>query len=377
MPASDPPDLRQLRVDHIGSLKRPRRLQEAATRLARGEISADALRAVQDAAIREVIAQQEAHRLPVVNDGEFRRDSFMHSFGRVAGWDWSHGSRRTVVPAGVADSAAGATPAPLPDSVRATRQTVTEPLRLLSNQPLAEYRFAQRAATRPVKVTLLNSDRLRQLYDAEGSRSVYPTARAFQADVVRVQREIVAGLVDAGCPYIQLDAPSYTRFIDPASLADLRAAGEDPRTVLQDAIDGDNAVMRGFERVTFGVHVCRGNSPSGINRSGLYEDVAEVLFSQLTPQRLLLEYDDERQGSFAPLRFVPKDVTVVLGLISTKRSEVESVDFLLRRIDEATRYVPVERLALSPQCGFKNVDEDLQWRKLDVMLEAAARVWGV
>ena len=211
------------------------------------------------------------------------------------------------------------------------------------------------------------------------------------ADVVAITRQIIGELVAAGCRYIQIDAPGYTAYADKVSLERMRSRGEDPERNMARSIAADNAVIAGFKNVTFGIHLCKGN-PRTIDpatgkvmpqwhREGHYDDIAERLFSQLRHERLLLEYDDERSGSIAPLRFVPKDKIVVLGLVTSKREDVEDRDFLRRRIDAAIQYLPADQLALSPQCGFGGLDsisipEQQQWRKFERILETARAVWG-
>jgi 5-methyltetrahydropteroyltriglutamate--homocysteine methyltransferase len=187
-------------------------------------------------------------------------------------------------------------------------------------------------------------------------------------------------LAQAGCLYVGIDGPGYTAYVDPDSIAAMRARGEEPMATMERSIRADNEVIAGLPNVTFGIHICRGNRQSMWHREGRYDAIAEKLFNGL--QRLLLEYDTERAGSFEPLRFVPKGKIAVLGLITTKVARVETVDELRRRIDDAARFLPLEQLALSPQCGFASsirgnlLTEDDQFRKLDVMLETAARVWG-
>jgi 5-methyltetrahydropteroyltriglutamate--homocysteine methyltransferase len=234
-----------------------------------------------------------------------------------------------------------------------------------------------------VKVTLMGPDRVCQMCDLERSRAVYPDADAFLADVVAIQRRMVEELVEAGCDYVQLDEPSYTGYVDLPTLERMRGAGVDPLRSLARAVAADNAVIRSARgRAVFGLHVCRGNRASMWHREGAYDAIAEALFGGLEYDRLLLEYDTERAGGFEPLRFVRRDAIAVLGLITTKTGEVETVDMLRRRIDEASRFLPLENLALSPQCGFASgiagnlLTVDEQWRKLEVMLETARRVWG-
>jgi 5-methyltetrahydropteroyltriglutamate--homocysteine methyltransferase len=376
------PALATLRVDCVGSFLRPERLKKAYSDRADAVITDETLAEIMDDSVAELIATEQRHGLPILTDGEYRRYTFMESFAEVAGMDqwraqWNHviGSMRTER-AEPAVQAKGVNPLLLKQEV------VTERLRLLRNKPKQEYEFAQGLATTPVKASLLNPDRVLQSVDIEGSRQVYPTADEFVADVVTVSREIVSGLRDAGCRYVHIDAPGYTAYVDPASLEAMRERGEDADAALARAIAADNAVIADFPDVTFGIHVCRGNRHSRWHREGAYDAIAERLFGQLNHHRLLLEYDDERSGSFAPLRYVPRDKVAVLGLVTTKSPVLESKDELLRRIEEASRYLPVEQLALSPQCGFASdiagnkITEEAQWRKIDRILEVAGEVWG-
>ena len=375
--------LARSRVDHVGSLLRPEGLKAAFRSHAEGHTAPDALRAAQDAAIREVILKQERHGLPAVTDGEFRRLNWQVSFSAVEGWDLWGGSWRNFLryPGNRAPDER-----PLQkgeDAVVSFRAPATARLKLVRSFPLEEYLFARSAASGPVKITLMGPDRVRQMCDLERSRAAYPDPDAFLGDVVAVQRQMVGELVAAGCDYVQIDEPSYTGYVDPPTLERMRAAGEDPLRSLERAVAADNAVIAGLGgRAVFGLHVCRGNRASMWHREGEYDAIAEALFGGLEYDRLLLEYDTERAGSFAPLRFVRKGAIAVLGLITTKTGRVETVDELARRIDDASRHLPLENLALSPQCGFASgiagnlLTEDDQWRKLDVMLETAKRVWG-
>lgn len=376
------PDLKSMRVDLVGSLLRPVKLKETFDKWGRGEVGDDELQAVQDQAIREVVARQEAHQLPVVVDGEFRRTNFMESFSVVAGVEeWQSGVRSYHSILARRDTATSGTEKGQ-DPILLNRKRVTEKLRLVRNRLLDDYRFTQSLTPRPVKVTLIGPDRITQCFDSEASRAVYATVDEFVADVVSVEREMVRQLAVEGCRYIGIDAPGYTAYVDGQSLAAMRARGEDPRANMQRSIRADNEVIGRFDSVTFGIHLCRGNRQSMWHRDGTYDAIAEELFNGLHHPRLLLEYDTGRAGSFEPLRFVPKGKTVVLGLITTKSGRVESVDELTRRIEEASRHIAIEQLALSPQCGFASsimgnlLSEDEQFRKLDVMLETAAKVWG-
>jgi 5-methyltetrahydropteroyltriglutamate--homocysteine methyltransferase len=192
---------------------------------------------------------------------------------------------------------------------------------------------------------------------------------------------MVEQLAGAGCPYIQMDAPSYTAYVDASSLEKMRRQGLDPVARLARSMEADNSVIAGIAGPVFGIHLCRGNVRSMWHREGGYDAIAEQLFNGLRHQRYLLEYDTGRAGGFEPLRFVPKGKTVVLGLVSTKVPALETADHLMRRIEEASRYLAIEQLALSPQCGFSSnivgnlVTEDDQWRKLELVERVAADVW--
>jgi 5-methyltetrahydropteroyltriglutamate--homocysteine methyltransferase len=392
---STEPELRELRAEHIGSLVHPDRLRDVFLRYDRGEATEEELLRAQDEAIREVVRKQEAMGLPVVGDGELRRHNFQESFSAcVSGFDVPREATRfyrhenvNKTPLERAEQdfdAAG--PAVI------TRRKAVARLDLVRNLPLEEYRFASNAAARPVKPTLLGPDRIAQRFKWEDSRSVYPGGLdEFVEDVVRIERSMIADLVAAGCRYIQIDAPGYTAYVDQVSLDRMRSRGEDTDENLERSIQADNALIDGFPGVTFGIHLCRGNARTldpatgelvpQWHREGHYDAIAERLFTGLRHHRFLLEYDSDRAGSFESLRFVPADKTVVLGLVTTKSARVESVDELRNRVDEASRYCPLEQLALSPQCGFgglysERLSEDDQWRKLKRILETASAIWG-
>lgn len=374
---------RDCRVDHVGSLLRPEDLKAAFLRRARGAVDDAALAAAQDAAIRDVVAAQEAHGLPVVSDGEYRRLNWQVSFSRVAGWDLWEGAWRNFLQfpdnlgAGEKPMQRGA------DAVESFKIPADGKLRLVESFPTRELRFLKSAATRPVKIALMGPDRVRQMCDIPKSAPHYADSASFLADVVAIQRQIVGELVAEGCDYVQIDEPSFTGYVDPATIARMEARGEDPLKSLKAAIDADNAVIAGLQgRAVFGLHICRGNRASMWHREGHYDAIAEAVFGGLNFDRLLLEYDSERAGSFDPLRFVRKGTIVVLGLVTTKSGEMETLDGLRRRIDEAARFCPLDQLALSPQCGFASgiggnaLSMDAQWRKLDLIVETARKVWG-
>lgn len=387
-------DLHRIRIDQVGSLAGPPSLRNAIAALDRGEVDAAEVTRRIDDAIRDSIRRQEAIGLPVVSDGEFRRRNFQESFGAaVSGFD---GTARVTSLDDLSISRAPLIRAEQNFEARGpamiTRRPVLERLRLVHNVPLEEFTLASRVATKPVKATLLSADRISQRFAWEASRSIYADMDAFLADVVAIQRTMVKALVDAGCRYIQIDAPGYTAYADSVSLERMRSRGEDPTANLKRSIAADNAVMAGFPGVTFGIHLCRGN-PRTVDpktgkivgqwhREGHYDAIAEQVFGELNHHRYLLEYDTERSGGFEPLRFMPKEKVAVLGLVTTKDAEVESRDYLLRRIDQAARFLPLDQLSLSPQCGFGGVDplhptltEDEQWRKFERIVEVARAAW--
>ena len=378
--------LDKLRVDQVGSLLRPAWLKEVYARHGKGEATDRELSDAQDRAVREVIVRQEALRFPVITDGEYRRITFQDSFlGSVSGWATQRGTIQWAE-----QKVSGAKPLQRwamdgfaqdgqPTDVR---RPAIERLRLVESRPLKEYLFSKGVARTPIKVTLLDTDRVVERFDVERSHPVYGDLGDFVNHVVTIQHQIVDGLVQAGCSYVQIDGPSYTRYVDPPSLERMRARGEDPIASMERSIRADNSVIAGFPGVTFGLHICRGNQRSMWHREGFYDAIAERLFNGLVHQRLLLEYDSERAGSFEPLRFVPKGKVVVLGLVSTKVPRVETVDELKRKIEAASRFLPLDQLALGPQCGFASsilgnlLSEDDQWRKLEIVQKVAADVWG-
>jgi 5-methyltetrahydropteroyltriglutamate--homocysteine methyltransferase len=230
----------------------------------------------------------------------------------------------------------------------------------------------------------MGPDRFCQMCDIENSRAVYPNADAFLADVVAIQRQMVDELVANGCDYVQIDEPSYTGYVDPPTLERMKAKGEDPMKNLRRAIEADNAAIAGVKgRAVTGLHICRGNRASMWHREGKYDAIAEALFGGLKYDRLLLEYDTERAGGFEPLRFVPKGAKqVVLGLVTSKSGTLEKKDDVKKRIEEATKFVALDQLCLSPQCGFASTEEgnilteEAQWAKMKMIVDLSKEVWG-
>jgi 5-methyltetrahydropteroyltriglutamate--homocysteine methyltransferase len=325
----------------------------------------------------------------VVTDGEFRRFAgFQQSFGgAVTGFD----ALPYVPQRAIAEVAAGSprsgeshphrieSGVSGPGTAIYNRLPVKERLKLVRNLIVEEYTFAQTVASRPVKVTLIGPDRISQRFEYETSRDVYSDMDEFLSDVIAIERQMIAEVVAAGCRYIQLDEPGYTAYVDPPLLERMRSRGEDPDANLDRSIRADNALMADFPGVTFAVHVCRGNTGGrdgpGWHREGTYDAIAERLFTELRCERLLLEYDSEAAGNFEALRFVPNDKIAVLGLVSN-HGEVESPAYIQRRLDEASKFLPLEQLALCPRCGLgTTITEDRQWGKLRLIQNVADEVW--
>lgn len=366
----------RLRVDQVGSLVRPEPVARALRERAAGTLEDSEWTSLVASAVRDVVREQVDRRLLPVTDGEFWRENFQQSFpASVTGYaggvtSFGRAAKKSAGKAG--------------ESSYARRLCVSERLAPATNHLLAEYLCASRDSD-DVKVTIIGPERIRQRFDLEGSRDVYGSYEEFLDDVVAIERKMIAEVVDAGCRYIQIDEPSFTAYVDGSSLDAMRARGEDPAERLQAAIEANNAVVEGFDGVTFGIHLCRGNGPGGVwHREGAYDAIAEQLFGSLNFARLLLEYDSERAGTFTPLRFVAPGTVAVLGLVSTKVRELERSDDLLRRIEEASRSLDSDQLAISPQCGFASsgdrpdlaMSPDEQWAKLETVRDVAERAWG-
>jgi 5-methyltetrahydropteroyltriglutamate--homocysteine methyltransferase len=358
-----------IRSDVVGSLLRPASLVEARAALDAGRLTPPAFKRVEDRAVDDAVAMQEAAGLDVVSDGELRRYAFfghlvdaVDGFDRLGGW---------AIP--FRDETG--------EELVFRRPVVVEKLRWRRGMCAEEFVYLRARATRPAKATLISTQQAAAYYDPERSGRAYPTRDAYLADVVDLTRREIDELVRLGCTYIQIDAPQYGALLDPAMREGYKKRGSDPDTLIDACIEMDNAVIGGHPGVTFGLHVCRGNNRSKFYASGDYGPIARV-FTKSRFRRFLLEYDDDRSGGFEPLRAMPEDREVVLGLVTTKKERLESVDELRRRIDDATKYVPLERLALSPQCGFASTMEgnlvtpERQREKLARVAETARLVWG-
>ena len=357
-----------IRSDVIGSLLRPPELKLARERWERGELSAAVLKQVEDRAVDEAVQLQEAAGLDVVTDGELRRYAFfghlidaLDGFDKLGGW---------AIPF---HNEAG-------ERLVFKRPVVVDKLRWRRSMCAEELTYLRARTRKPTKVTLISTQQAAAYYDPDKSTGAYPTRDAYLADIVDLTRREIEELVRLGCSYVQIDAPQYAALLDPELREGYRQRGSDPDRLIDRCIEMDNAVIGEHPEVTFGLHICRGNNQSMFYASGGYEPIARV-FVKSRFQRFLLEYDDERSGGFEPLHAVPDDRVVVLGLVTTKSPRLESVEALCARVEEAARLVPLERLALSPQCGFASTLEGNrvtlaeQEAKLRRVAETANRIW--
>ena len=362
-----------VRAEGVGSMLRPPELLAARARHEAGELDHAAFKRIEDRAVLDCIRLQEELGLDVISDGELRRRGWMtHFFESVEGFERDGGT-----PMPWRDDADRA----LPPELRASqRPVVTSTLRRRHSACAEEWTFLRGHTDRPAKVTLVSAEMAAAMYDPKRSAGAYPTREAYFADVVDLLRREVAEVVRLGCTYVQLDAPQYGALLDPQTREAFRARGDDPDAMIDAGIEMDNAIIDGFGGVTFGLHICRGNNQSRYYAEGDYHPVTR-LFERSRFDRLLLEYDDARSGGFEPLAHVAGGATVVLGLVTTKRPDMEEPSELEARIEEAARHVPLERLALSPQCGFASMMEgneispDQQRAKLELVTGVARSVW--
>lgn len=363
-------------TDVVGSLLRPPELLQARDRLEAGTISAAGFKAIEDRAVDAAVALQEEAGLDVVSDGEMRRLSFqsalteaVEGFGEVpleaflwGDWQSEDLGERSIE--------------------RPQDLGVSSKLRRRRHLAAEEFTYLRARTSRVPKVSLTSPSLYANLWSPEVSRDAYPTLDAFMADIVELYRDEVAELARLGATYVQLDAPQYPLLIDPRWRAFYEARGWNLDTWLEQGLELDNAIMAGHPEITFGMHLCRGNQMSRWLVSGGYEPIARQVFGLTRAQRLLLEYDDERAGSFEALRHVPEDRVVVLGLVTTKSSRRETVAELSERLHEAGRVIDLDRLSLSTQCGFASslvgneVSVDDERAKLRTIAETAASVWG-
>lgn len=364
------------RADHVGSFLRPAELLEAR----RSRMAVEDLHAIEDRHVLRVLERQKEIGLSVFTDGELRRTNFMSDFtDAVEGFDFGDAVARSWN-----DHAQQAGEAPT--AVSRISGVVTSPLR--QRQPLTgrEFPFLRKHAPGSIKVTLPSATQFPAISFKYGvTEKAYHDPYALLAAVTEIMAADIRTLAASGISYLQIDAPRYSYYLDPKWTAWLeRELDVDPAQMLTASLNADNTCFLAARQpgVELAIHLCRGNNRSHWYAEGGYDAIAERLFHELAVDRFLLEYDDERSGTFEPLRLVPKGKTVVLGLVSSKRPALESKEDLLRRIDEATKFLPLEQLAVSPQCGFAStmegnlLTEDEQWAKLQLVVDTAREVWG-
>jgi 5-methyltetrahydropteroyltriglutamate--homocysteine methyltransferase len=358
------------RADHVGSLLRPAALKDARAKFAKGEIDRPALKAIEDREIERVIKKQEEVGLQSVTDGEFRRSWWHLDF--LWGLD---GVEKHVMDTGVAFAAV---------TTRNEGVKVTGKIGFSSHPMLEHYKFVAAHTKRTPKITIpapsaLYGRPMRTPVD----KSVYRDNDAMFADLGQAYAKAVRAFADAGCRYLQLDEVFIAMLCDEKYRAQMRERGDDPDRLGPLYGDLINAAMSGIPSdMTITMHLCRGNYKSTYMGSGGYEAEQEILFDRIKVHGYFMEYDTERAGGFEPLKLVPKDRQVVLGLVTTKTGRLESKDELKRRIEQASKYISLDQLCLSPQCGFASTEEgnvlseDEQWAKLRTIVEVAQEVWG-
>ena len=358
------------RSDVVGSLLRPSYLKDVRERHEKGQISHSEFKSLEDRAVDEAVELQERAGLDVITDGEMRRYAFFgHLIDAVEGFDkfggWAIPFRNEKG-----------------EELVQPRPVVVSKLRRKRPLCAEEFTYLRARTSHPAKTTIISAQQAAAYYDNKKSSAAYPKIDGYLSDLVDILRDEVEELIRLGCTYIQIDSPQYAALLDPQLRDGYRQRGNDPDRLLDLSTEMDNAVIGDHPGVVFGLHLCRGNNQSRFYASGDYGPIAKV-FQKTRFHRFLLEYDDERSGGFEPLRQVPEDRTVVLGLVSSKKQSLESKDELKRRIEEASRFIPMERLALSPQCGFASTIEGNlvtpadQEAKLRLVAETAREVWGI
>jgi 5-methyltetrahydropteroyltriglutamate--homocysteine methyltransferase len=344
-------------------------LKEARERHEAGQLSEAEFKRIEDRAVDDAVALQQQSGVEVITDGEVRRYAFYgHLIDAVEGFDkfggWAIPFRNEKG-----------------EELVLPRPVVVSKLRRKRPLCAEEFTYVRARTNHAAKTTMISAQQAAAYYDSKKSSSAYPKIDAYLADMVDILRDEVQELIRLGCTYIQIDSPQYAALLDPQLREGYRQRGNDPDRLLDLSTEMDNAVIGDHPGIVFGLHLCRGNNQSKFYASGDYGPITRI-FRQTRFQRFLLEYDDERSGGFEPLRQVPEDRTVVLGLVSSKKPTLESKDELKQRIRQASAFIPLERLALSPQCGFASTMEGNlltpadQEAKLRLVAETATEVWG-
>ncbi len=362
--------MKPYRADNVGSMLRPDYLREARKQRKAGELTQVEFKRIEDRAVDEAIAIQESAGLDVISDGELRRNVFAsqlvqsaEGFDRVdtnfVDWFQLDGTKITErVTVG------------LVGKIKRKRHLSAE-----------EFAYLRGRTKKTIKMTIPSPTMYAYYWVPGVSEAAYPNTSAYMEAVTDILRDEVSELVRLGAEYIQVDAPEFGMVIDPHQQEWFESKGFETKYMLEEGIDMINAVIAGHPQITFGLHVCKGNDRSRFMAQGGYDSIAEVIFGRSKAERLLLEYDDERSGDFEPLRYIPEIATVVLGLLTTKWPLVEDADVLRTRINAATNFIPIERLALSTQCGFASVAPgndipyEMQAEKLKLVADLAREVW--
>jgi 5-methyltetrahydropteroyltriglutamate--homocysteine methyltransferase len=357
------------RSDVVGSLLRPPYLKAARDRYEKDQIAHADFKVIEDRAVDEAVDLQKRAGLDVLTDGEMRRYAFYgHLIDAVDGFDkfggWAIPFRNEKG-----------------EEVVQPRPVVVSKLRRKRPLCAEEFTYLRARTNRPAKTTIISAQQAAAYYDHKKSSGAYAKIDSYLSDLVDILRDEVDELIRLGCTYIQIDSPQYAALLDPKLREGYRQRGNDPDRLLDLSTEMDNAVIGDHPGIIFGLHLCRGNNQSRFYASGDYGPITKV-FQKTRFHRFLLEYDDERSGGFEPLRQVPEDRTVVLGLVSSKKSALESKEELKHRIQQASQFIPLDRLALSPQCGFASTIEGNlvstadQEAKLRLVAESAQEVWG-
>jgi len=357
------------RSDIVGSLLRPQYLKDARERYEKGQMAPGDFKAIEDRAVDEAVELQKRAGLDVLTDGEMRRYAFYgHLIDAVEGFDkfggWAIPFRNEKG-----------------EEVVQPRPVVVSKLRRKRPLCAEEFTYLRARTKHPAKTTMISAQQAAAYYDIKKSSAAYPKIDSYLSDLVDILRDEVEELIRLGCTYIQIDSPQYAALLDPKLREGYRQRGNDPDRLLDLSTEMDNAVIGNHPGIVFGLHLCRGNNQSRFYASGDYGPITKV-FQKTRFHRFLLEYDDERSGGFEPLRQVPEDRTVVLGLVSSKKRNLESKAELKQRIEQASRFIPLERLALSPQCGFASTIEGNlvsvadEEAKLRLVAETAREVWA-
>jgi methionine synthase II (cobalamin-independent) len=357
------------RSDVVGSLLRPEYLKEAREKHDERKLTDAEFKRAEDHAVNDAIELQLRSGVEMITDGEMRRYAFFgHLIDAVEGYDkfggWAIPFRNEKG-----------------EELILPRPVVVSKLRRKRPLCAEEFTYVRARTDHPAKTTMISAQQAAAYYDKKKSAGAYPNMDAYLADLVDILKDEVNELIRLGCTYVQIDSPQYTALLDPTLREGYRQRGNDPDRLLDLSIEMDNAVIGDHPGIIFGLHLCRGNNQSKFYAAGDYGPITKV-FRNTKFHRFLLEYDDDRSGGFEPLREVPGDRTVVLGLVSSKTSKLESKDELKRRIEEAAAFISLERLALSPQCGFASTMEGNlvtvkdQEAKLRMVAETAQEVWG-